>query len=128
MIDYDALVLTHPYELFEDNSEVRTRIESVVQEEETDVIGVRPSAGSRSLEDPIGGRDNYDMWVEDKRGYGRVEEEDIVEISNNYDDLGLGGYYRHKCVSRTKGSFVDQGVEIQVAEQFSRESDALSLI
>lgn len=128
MIDYDALVLTHPYEFFEDDSEVGTRIESVVQEEETDVIGVRPSAGSSSLEHPIGGRDNYDTWVEDKGGYGHVEEEDVVEISNNYDDLGLGGYYRNQCVGRTKGSFVDQEVEIQVAEQYSRESDALSLI
>jgi hypothetical protein len=88
-IDHDALVLTNLYEFFEDDSEVGTRIESVVQEDETDVIGVRPSTGSRSLEDPIGGRDNYDMWVEDKGGYGRVEEEDIVEISNKYDDLGL---------------------------------------
>jgi|APHM01.1.fsa_nt_gi hypothetical protein len=113
-----VLVLTHPFEGFSQGKGVDTAIDSALQDDQTDVVGIKVSGGRK--DEPIGCAEDYDAWIEDIDGYGRVDAENVTEIAREYEQIDLGGYYKHQCVGRTKRSFSNEGIDINIADEYTQ--------
>lgn len=120
--DSDILVLTHPYEFFDTDGRMEEKLEEAVENFAGDVAGVGTSRGKRDKGEPYCGKENYDLWFEDREGYGRLSGEDAEKVTE-YGDIYLGGLGEIQCVGRTRSSIEKAGGEPEMRDDLVDESD-----
>ncbi len=123
--EYGVLAFTHPYDFFVTGERSVEPIRRAVVEADPTTVLVRPANGHRSLGEPIGGADAYDVTVDDVDGYGRLDTE-YAERLGSYGSIGLGGVGRHQCVGRTRGSLQGAGHSVDLIPDITVGTDALT--
>lgn len=119
---YDVFVVTHPYDFFVPDRMSPDPIRGAVTETDTTTALVRPSNGERSLSDPIGGEDAYDVTLEDEDGYGRLGTNAVQTVMSYGNNAAVGGCGGAQCVLRTKGS-IERSGSADLVQDLTVETD-----
>lgn len=120
-----ALILTHPHRSY-DHGRLDEEFQDYVQNFDGDSFVV-PSVKDDRCEMPYLGSEDVDGILEEY-AYGKLSQDDVNFIAENYESVVLAGGYLRECLSNTHSSLVEENVSTEIEPKISYDQNALGKV